>query len=1181
MARYDVKIQSVSLTVFDTPVGYQPPVGPASLFTLRYHQRADGQPATFGFGNVGQNWFHDWMAYVVDDPATPNGDVTLFPRGGGYFNFTGFSVVTAGTGVYDFEIVSNSTLEKTSANSYARLLSDGSIEVYGQPNNVTGSGRQVFLTQVIDPQGNTLSFSYDSMFRLVSVKDAIGQVTTLSYDLKADAYKITQVTDPFGRTAKLSYTLLNRQYTLTSITDEIGLTSSFQYQIGLLHVLTTPYGQTTFLFGQNFGAAGTGRSVDIFDPSGGHQRVEYNQGVSYPDHDSVVPSGMNLFNGYLSYRDTFYWDQHAMAVSPYDYTQATVYHFAHDIDGATSRLVESTGRPLESRVWNNYPGQSVGYILDGVTIGKPSLVGRVLDNTGTTQLTQCAYNAIANVTSAVDPAGRTTKYTYATNQIDVVEVQHYNGSSYDTVQTAVYNSQHLPTQITDAAGQTTTITYNAFGEVTSTTDPKSETATYTYDSNGYLQKVTDALGNTKANYTYDGFGRVRTYTDVNGFTTTYSYDNLDRITEILYPDHTTNTYTYQALSLVEAKDRLGKVTRYKYNSLQQLIEVTDPEKRTTQYSYCACGALTDLTDGNGNTTTFVRDIEDRVTNKIYADNSVVSSKYDLGGRLSSMTDAKGQTTRYQYGVDNLLAQVTYAIPTPGVSWTYDAYGRPTSMTDGIGTTNYSYFPAGGLGALKPMSEAKPSGYGTATYQYDQLGRIVQESIDGTDTRSLNYDAIGRVTSQTNTLGAFTYQFTGSSNLLQALAEPGQSINYQYYGATGDFRLQEIQQKTSGGTVSDSYTYDAVGNILEWTQANPADGTAKWAFKYDQDNEVQNLTGKSSNSSSGLALGKSVWSYDHGANLTRFTSSSSLSAFANALYQVNSLNQVTSITFGKSGAATISYDANGNPQNGVGAPSTNPDTVTGARTYTWDGANRLIQVSYSTGNSTSLSYDGFGRLTEVVETVNGSIQSDQRYVWIGKTMVQQRGSTGAVNKEYFDQGFLDGTTVYYYGKDHLGSIRNFTDSTGTIQTQLDYGAYGELTELTGTIQPDFAYTGLFYHQRSGLYFAEFRAYDSGLKRWLNRDPIQESGGLNLYDYVNNNPLKSVDLAGTFPVFLVPIVAGVLIIVLILVPLAQAIEEYRNPCPKQGGEPENGPEGGEGPGPDDPPGPGPWGDTDARI
>jgi RHS repeat-associated protein len=1119
MASYNVKLQAVSLTVFDTPVGYHPPVGPAALFTARYHQRADGQPATFTFSNLGQNWFHDWMAYVVDDPTNPGADVNLFPRGGGYDTFTGYDSTTQ---FYALDLISNTTLVITSPTSYERRFADGSKEIYAQPNNVSGPGRQVFLTQIVDAQGNSLTLKYDSQFRLVSVTDAIGQVTTLRYGLKADPYKITEVTDPFGRAAKFTYTQLNGTYMLTSITDVIGITSKFAYEIGFLHALTTPYGTTSFLFSQGFGAPGDGRALDIYDPTNGHQRVEFMDGgdafdkTLYPYSDPVVPSGMNLFNAYLYARNVYYWDQHAMEVAPYNYEQAIVYHFQHWIDtNQMSRLLEATGFPFDSRIWFNYPGQTEGDLSAGITVGSPSSVGRVLDNSGTTQLSQYSYNGLGNLTSDVDPVGRTTQYTYAPNGIDVTQVQHYNGSSYDTVRTAVYNSQHLPTQIIDAAGQTTTIQYNTFGEATTVTDPKNETTTYTYDSNGYLQKVTDALTGTQASYTYDGFGRVRTYTDVNGFTTTYSYDNLDRTTEIRYPDKTTDTYKYQAMSLVEWKDRLNHVTQYSYNSLEQLIEVIDPEGRKTQYDYCACGALTGITDGNGNTTTFVRDVEDRVMQKIYADKSVVDLNYDFSGRLSSMVDAKQQTTTYQYGVDDLLDQVTYTIQTPSVAFTYDAYARVASMTDGVGTTNYSYVPAGQLGALQLGSEVKPTGYGTITLHYDQLGRVVNQSIDGSDSRSFTYDAIGRVSNQANGLGAFTYQFVGDSTRLQSLAEPnGQTFKYQYYGATGDFRLQQMLQQSGTALASNGYTYDAVGNIRSWQQKNPTDGTGTWNLTYDADNELQKFVSQAAKTSGGLDLGQGAYTYDPGANLTKFTGKAALTELPTAQYTVNDLNQVTTVT--NPASTAIAYDANGNPLNGVAPPSANPNTVTGARTYSWDGANRLSQIAYSgTGNSSSFSYDGLGRLVEIVETANGATQGDQRYVWIGDTMVQQRNTTGGLLKDYFDQGFLDETTAYYYATDQLGSIRNLTDAAGSIQTQLDYGPYGEVTELSGQTQPDFTYTGFFYHQRSGLQFAEYRAYDSGLKRWLNRDPIGETGGINLYTYVGNMPTVGTDSSGYCP------------------------------------------------------------------
>ena len=33
-----------------------------------------------------------------------------------------------------------------------------------------------------------------------------------------------------------------------------------------------------------------------------------------------------------------------------------------------------------------------------------------------------------------------------------------------------------------------------------------------------------------------------------------------------------------------------------------------------------------------------------------------------------------------------------------------------------------------------------------------------------------------------------------------------------------------------------------------------------------------------------------------------------------------------------------------------------------------------------------------------------------------------------------------------------------------------------------------------------------------KRWLNRDPIQEEGGINLYRFVGNSPLDFIDPLG---------------------------------------------------------------------
>ncbi len=65
-----------------------------------------------------------------------------------------------------------------------------------------------------------------------------------------------------------------------------------------------------------------------------------------------------------------------------------------------------------------------------------------------------------------------------------------------------------------------------------------------------------------------------------------------------------------------------------------------------------------------------------------------------------------------------------------------------------------------------------------------------------------------------------------------------------------------------------------------------------------------------------------------------------------------------------------------------------------------------------------------------------------------------------------------------------------------------------------LSSDFRYTGHYYHRKSGLHLAPYRAYDAEMAVWLSEDPIGERGGLNLYGYVHNSPLMSWDLLGLF-------------------------------------------------------------------
>jgi RHS repeat-associated protein len=100
------------------------------------------------------------------------------------------------------------------------------------------------------------------------------------------------------------------------------------------------------------------------------------------------------------------------------------------------------------------------------------------------------------------------------------------------------------------------------------------------------------------------------------------------------------------------------------------------------------------------------------------------------------------------------------------------------------------------------------------------------------------------------------------------------------------------------------------------------------------------------------------------------------------------------------------------------------------------------------------------------------------------------------------------------KDHLGSVTDVIDAQGKRIGELDYGPYGKDIKAAGQVT-DFRYAGMFYLPETGLYLTHYRLYDPDAKRWLNRDPIGEVGGLNLYAYVEGNPVNSVDPTGECP------------------------------------------------------------------
>jgi len=1063
---YNILESSVSVTLADTPVGYTPPIGPSAKVQITYNQREDSQPQNFNFFNVSPKWTLNWLSYVADDPTNPGANVSRYLAGGGAFYYSGYNSTTGRFTAQDDD-GSVLVLASRTPVTYQRQLRDGSIEVYAQSDGSAAYPRHVFLSEVIDPQGNALTLNYDNQLRLTSLTDAVGRQTTFTYGQPGQPLLVTQISDPFGRSATLTYDSSGR---LSSITDVIGLTSSFSYDANsLVNALTTPYGTTSF----SYTAPGTSappRFVQVTDPLGYHEREEWLEPAPIPDSDpaATVPQGMPVAptNQYLTYRDSFHWDKNAYVVAGCtptggcDYTKARDRHFVHVANTTIkSTGIESVKYPLENRIWFNYPGQSAS--LYGGSYDQPIATGRVLDD-GTTQLSQASYDAdnYFNLTQTIDPVGRTTAFAYA-NGVDLAAVAQSTANGIrTTIAQFIYNTHHRPILYTDAAGQMTSYSYNAAGQLTSVTNPLGQTTSYQYDTSNRLTTIVNANNLVAASFTYDAFDRVATYTDSEGWTVAYSYDNADRVTQITYPDGTSDRYTYDKLDLASYQDREGRLWTYTHDANRRLTAVTDPSGNQALYGYNGIDELTSLRDPKGNVTSWTYDVEGRLTDKQYADNSTVTYIYEnTTSRLKSVTDALGQTKQYAYAEDDRLVGITYqnaVNPTPNVGFSYDPYfPRLASMTDGTGTTQYTYFPIGVIGALELQQEAGPLANSAIAYVYDALDRLTSRTVTGSGAETLQYDAIGRLITHASDLGSFTLAYLGQTGQITSrqLASSTLSTAWSYLPNSGDRRLSGISNVgLSAGQFSN------------------------FQFTTTPENFI---TAISQSSDSSIAY----------PSTTAQTAS------------YNNLNQLTTLS-----SQPLTYDANGNLLSD------------GQRNYTWDAENRLVGITYPSqpGKQTSFAYDGLDRRTAISSTpAGGGSAVTTSYLWCGSRICQARSAGNAVTRGYYIEGELTpGTPAqpYYYGSDQLGSVRRAFASSSNAPTY-DFDPYGSALQAAAPLT-DLGYAGMFYNADSGLYLTQYRAYNPVVGRWLSRDPLGEVSDpeANLYAYVRGNPLFLMDPMG---------------------------------------------------------------------
>ncbi|HLO68488.1 MAG TPA: hypothetical protein VK188_15805, partial [Holophaga sp.] len=845
MPVYRMGTAYVNLEVTDSPVGYAPPRGPAVRFRITYDSRNAHQPQAFTFANLGPRWSAGWVEYLVDDPAFPGQTVYLHAGTGGRIPYAGYDPATA---AYAPQARTRDRLRRTGQAAYRLEHPDGSVALFEHVDGASTFPRRVFLTRRLDPAGNPLDFRYDDRNRLTEVVDALGRSTLLVYGNPSDPLKITGVQDPFGRRARLEY---DDAGLLVQVTDAMGMATTFTYgptpqasgaPRDFLNAMATPYGTTTFAMGE--GGGGT-RWIEAADPLGHRERVEFRHAApGIAAAEAAAPQGFT--NAHLDLRNTFYWSKRAYAAGPGDYRQAEITHFLHASNPAIlSSIPESTRKPLESRVWMAYGG--TGDTIREGRSPRPTVRTRMLDRGGE-QRTTWAYNAWGKVTEASDALGRTLRYRYSEDGSDLLEVRNVTGGRSERLAAFTYDHRHLPLTATDAAGQTTTFTYDAWGRLTSRRDPLGRTNTVIHDDQGFRREILGPGGERLEATTWDEAGRVRTHEDANGLKRAFDYDALDRLVRVTFPDGTTEETAYHLLEPERTKDRLDRWTRMTHDALGRLEEIQDPLGRRTRFAWCACGELESLTDPLGRSTTWNRDLQGRVCARILPDGSSFRYQYDGVGRLAKRTDAKGQVTTYRYAADDALIQVDHPgaeASTPPATFAFDpAYPRIVSSTGAQGLTTYAYHPVTErptLGAGRLASVLTPAG-GLA-YAYDELGRLARREVDGrVETRV--YDDLGRLARTTNDLGAFRFAYHGAGNQIRRIDAPnGQSTTFSLLPEGQDLRLGEVRNQRSDGSLLSvhAYTYDPGGRIRSWTHVRDARPPLVQTFTHDAAGQLLSAT----------------------------------------------------------------------------------------------------------------------------------------------------------------------------------------------------------------------------------------------------------------------------------------------------------------------------------------------------
>ncbi|MBE9918402.1 RHS repeat-associated core domain-containing protein, partial [Paenibacillus donghaensis] len=140
--------------------------------------------------------------------------------------------------------------------------------------------------------------------------------------------------------------------------------------------------------------------------------------------------------------------------------------------------------------------------------------------------------------------------------------------------------------------------------------------------------------------------------------------------------------------------------------------------------------------------------------------------------------------------------------------------------------------------------------------------------------------------------------------------------------------------------------------------------------------------------------------------------------------------------------------------------------------------------------------------EVIAELNGTNQAIANYIWGPDRLLAKKEAATGKNYLYLYNGH--------------GDVVQIIDPTGQVVNKYQYDEWGNILSEQEQIQNSFKYAGEILDEETGYYYLRARYYDPMDGRFISKDSYEGKVvnplSLNLYTYVNNNPLINIDPSG---------------------------------------------------------------------